>query len=154
MNFHCGMCKDGNVKPTKGTGRHLRYCAFTFIPVPDDFEILTCDSCGETYTSLKTEEDLHKFQTPIYFKYIKARMKNALDFILKAGYDTVTIEKSLRVARGSVKKWLKQKEPTIKEAELRLLEVYAEHPEILEKYKLQKTFKLDLEGRIIEENKG
>jgi hypothetical protein len=50
-----------------------------------------------------------------------------------------------------VKRWLKQKEPTIKEAELRLLEVYAEHPEILEKYKLQKTFKLDLEGRIIEE---
>lgn len=52
--WHCG----GRVRGAVGTGRTRLYMGGVERPIPDDFELPTCEICGEVYTDPLIEQRL------------------------------------------------------------------------------------------------
>ncbi len=58
-SFHCGEC-GGIVTPRPGIDRTRSLEYGKPLPVPDDFLILTCGDCGETYMDPDTSDVLDR----------------------------------------------------------------------------------------------
>ena len=54
----------GTVRSVIGPGRLREYMPGVHLPIPDDFPVMTCDTCGETYSRLEDSEKLDELQRP------------------------------------------------------------------------------------------
>ena len=66
--FDCHSCQNGRVVSVTTIGRDYPYSPDVRLPVPDDFPIMTCENCGETYLSADEARSLALIQTENYLK--------------------------------------------------------------------------------------
>lgn len=57
--FSCAECGH-DVELASGHGRTREYVRGHHLPIPDDFQLPTCNFCGETYTNQEVSERLDK----------------------------------------------------------------------------------------------
>jgi YgiT-type zinc finger domain-containing protein len=79
----CEIC-GGAVEPTTGGGRTFEYRRGLALAVPDDFSILTCAACGETYLSLEEHRALAEAQKPAFLEWQKGHVSRVLRAIRDA----------------------------------------------------------------------
>lgn len=72
--FRCGVC-GGRVKLVAKRGRTREYRRGVDLPVPADFQIPTCDACGEEYLTVAMSEALDARQAPEYAAWQAAHCK-------------------------------------------------------------------------------
>lgn len=85
----CVLC-GGAVEMTAKPGRTREMLRGVIVPVPDDFKIPTCSSCGEEFMSLEISEPLDALLMPIAER-MKTEVTTLSDFL----------DKRLREEKGS-----------------------------------------------------
>ena len=70
--FRCAEC-GGHVVDATGPGRAHQYHPGVELPIPADFAVPTCKSCGETYFSVERGDALAKAQRPAFDAWLKSR---------------------------------------------------------------------------------
>jgi transcriptional regulator with XRE-family HTH domain len=128
--FRCVECGD-QVRLLKKAGRVEEYRRGVPLPIPEDFAIPTCPTCGEEYFTVELSEALAKLQAPLFAEWQRAHCEPLVDRIRKAHEITL---RELEEACGVTGTYLSHVLAGRKEASLtliRLLEAYAAAPKEL-----------------------
>lgn len=80
--FQCAEC-GGSVFDAVGPGRTAEYRRGVELPVPPDFAIPTCASCGETYFTVQRGERLAKLQKPAFELWLKSHAAELIGLLLE-----------------------------------------------------------------------
>jgi transcriptional regulator with XRE-family HTH domain len=125
--FRCAECGD-MVRLEKGPGRTEEYRRGVLLPVPADFEIPTCPTCGERYLSAERGERLARLQAPMFAEWQRALVAPLVAAIRKENGVTL---RQIERACGVSDTYLSHVVAGRKEASLtliRLLEAFAHAP--------------------------
>lgn len=74
----CYACFQGEVVPTAGPGRTLRYKAIQKLAVPEDLLIPTCNHCGEHWVSPGDAKRIDAAMEVAYRKELLAKVRAVL----------------------------------------------------------------------------
>lgn len=132
--FSCVEC-GGAVRSRTGRGRTREYRTGLPLPVPDDFPILTCSSCGETYLSEDDDKRLDAAQKPAYLQWQRQHLSEVIATIQYKKPDLSL--RALERACGVTPSYLSHvsKGRRVASATLiHLLEAYAVYPAELERH--------------------
>ncbi len=92
----CYACFQGEVVPTAGPGRTLRYKAMQKLAVPEDLLIPTCNHCGEHWVSPGDAKRIDAAMEVVYRKELLAKVRA----VLPDPKDADRIERDLGLSRG------------------------------------------------------
>lgn len=130
--FRCGECGD-TVKLVAKAGRVSEYRRGVSLPVPDDFEIPTCPTCGEQYFTVALSDALADRQAELLPEWKRTECAALIDHIRKQHQVTLRqIEGACAVTPTYLSHVLaggKQTSLTL----LRLLQAFALRPDELER---------------------
>jgi transcriptional regulator with XRE-family HTH domain len=84
----CQQC-GGVVREKTGGDRTFEYRRGLPLPVPDDFAIATCETCGETYMTAEEYRDLADRQKPAFLAWQKEHVARVLRTIRDANKTTL-----------------------------------------------------------------
>lgn len=115
----CGAC-GGRVLRTQGPGRQHEYRAGLLLPVPDDFWIDTCMTCGERFMTDERALTLEVLQAPHYAQFVQKLIASVCE---KAAVS----QRELELAMGHSLHYLKLE--LVPLHAVRFLQVLGRHPE-------------------------
>ena len=131
--FYCAEC-GGDVVDTTGPGRVAEYRRGIELPIPDDFTIPTCRSCGETYLSVERSDRLEKRQRPAFEAWLRAHGAELIELLLARHRTSL---RHLETACGLTSTYLSHVKSGRKTASLpllRLLEAFVATPAELDRH--------------------
>jgi len=76
--FECPACGKGRVVPRGGKGRSFPYKQVPALEIADDFEIPTCDACGEMFIGAALAKKLDAHLERRYARLLAAAVKSAI----------------------------------------------------------------------------
>jgi hypothetical protein len=127
QSFRCSTCGD-QVRPLAKAGRMAEYRRGVRLPVPDDFVIPTCPTCGAEYTSVELGNALAEAQRPAFLEWQRNTCKSLVQRIqAEHGVTIRDIETACAVSAtylSHVLNGTKEASTTL----LRLIETFAHHP--------------------------
>ena len=74
----CLRCNSVSVRPRKGVGRTRPYRVLATLPIPDDFEIPTCQHCGAEYSDASMERALDQVLAAVYLDSLQTLAKESI----------------------------------------------------------------------------
>jgi hypothetical protein len=77
--FECSACGKGRVAPRRGKGRSFPYKQVPAVEIADDFEIPTCDACGEMFIGAALARKLDAHLERQYLRLLAAAVKAAIE---------------------------------------------------------------------------
>lgn len=101
--LECPECGTGKIVPTARPGRTARYRFLSDLPIPDDFEIPTCEQCGSEWIDGATAEALDAVQEEIYRELLQNSVNTDLQTLTQ--YVTLRrLEQFLGLSHGYLSK--------------------------------------------------
>jgi hypothetical protein len=100
----CRSCGEGTIVPTAAPGREWTYKRLTLV-VPSDFEIPTCDHCGEEWLDANTANALDSVLAELYLDALRATFEKAIAVLTKHRSQR-TLERLLGLSQGYISKLL------------------------------------------------
>ena len=99
----CPECGSGKITPQAQAGRTSRYRTLSGLPVPDDFEIPTCDQCGSEWIDAATAKAMDVVLEKRYREQLHKMALEALD-VLSAHTSQRRLEQLLGLSHGYLSK--------------------------------------------------
>lgn len=81
--LECPECGAGKVVSTARQGRTARYRSLRELPVPDDFEIPTCEQCGSEWIDGATAEAMDEALERVYREELRSSVVEDLQRLSK-----------------------------------------------------------------------
>ena len=84
----CLRCNSVSVRPRKGVGRTRHYRVLAKLPIPDAFEIPTCQRCGAVYSDASMERALDQVLAAVYLDSLQTLAKESLRKLTERNAET------------------------------------------------------------------
>ena len=130
--FRCVEC-GGDVFPKTGAGRVSTYRLGIDLPVPENFVMPTCASCGEIYLTETAGDRLAQVQAPFYEAWLQSHAKKLIDHIrVRHGTTLAHLAGACAVTPTLFSKILSGKKTSL--TLVRLLEAFVANPSELQRH--------------------